>query len=88
MLDLSAVSRMRSCSARTHQWVSHDDALDCSREDEIDSLGQLPPRRVSVIGLEWAHNLGLETRYIERRHLRARVQRRRRESESGRVFTT
>lgn len=40
-LDLSALSRMRSCSARTHQWVSRDDALDCCREDEIDSLGQL-----------------------------------------------
>jgi hypothetical protein len=40
MLDLSAVSRMRSCSARTRQRVSHDDALDCSsRENEIDSLG-------------------------------------------------
>lgn len=46
--------------------------------------GQLPPRRTSVRGAERAHNLGLETRYIERRHRRACVQRRReRERESG-----
>ena len=46
--------------------------------------GQLPPRRTSVCGVERTHNLGLETRYIERRHRRACVQRRReRERESG-----